>query len=142
MPPKQATLGYVRSKQQTLGCLLLAHHELHFCTATNAYLLFRKFFGRPTGSSPKPQQSKLAFKKPHTTKAVNDEHEEVDEVLQTEDREEADAVKNNIADEDVDMDCKSEVNDSAMSTSHASPVMNGKEKVDPTVANGKGEMCI
>lgn len=119
-----------------------SHHELYFCTATNAYLLFRKFFGRPTGSSPKPQQSKLAFKKPHNTKAVKDEHEEVDGVLHTEDPEEADAVKNNIADEDVDMDSKSEVNDSAMGTNHASPVMNGAEKVDPTVANGKGKLCI
>ncbi|KAI0804069.1 hypothetical protein GGR55DRAFT_659666 [Xylaria sp. FL0064] len=40
MPPKQATLGYVRPSQTTLG----------------------KFFGQPNGSKPKPtQQSKLSF---------------------------------------------------------------------------------
>lgn len=118
------------------------HHELHFCTATDAYPIFRKFFGRPTGSSPKPQQSKLAFQKSHTTNAVKEEHEEADGFLQAKDREEADAVKNGIADEDVDMDNNSEVNESAMDTKHASPVMNGTEKVDSMLANGKSELCI
>ncbi|KAI7706944.1 DNA ligase, partial [Hortaea werneckii] len=39
MPPKQATLGYVKSGQQTIG----------------------KFFGNPNGASAAPQQSKLKF---------------------------------------------------------------------------------
>ncbi|KAK6443255.1 ATP-dependent DNA ligase Cdc17 [Oleoguttula sp. CCFEE 5521] len=39
MPPKQATLGYVRPSQQTIG----------------------KFFGNPNGAAPAAQQSKLKF---------------------------------------------------------------------------------
>lgn len=101
-----------------------------------------KFFGRPTGSSPKPQQSKLAFQKPHTTKAAKDEHEEVDRVVKAEDPVEPDAVKNYIADEDVDMDKESDIHTSAMGTKQADPVMNGMDKVDSALANGKGELSM
>ncbi|KAF6234534.1 hypothetical protein HO173_007159 [Letharia columbiana] len=96
-----------------------------------------KFFARPAGSSPKPQQSKLAFQKPHTTKAVKDEHEEVDGVVKAEDREEADAVKNDVSDEDINMDSKSEVHQSAMDTKQEDPDMNGMEKVNSALANAK-----
>ena len=99
----------------------------------------RKFFGRPTGSSPKPQQSKLAFQKPHTTKAIKDEHEDVDGERNIEDGEEADSVKNDVVDEDVDMDGESEVQKSAIDTKRASPVVNGMAKEDATLANGKCE---
>lgn len=102
----------------------------------------RKFFGRPTGSSPKPQQSKLAFQKPHTTKAVKEEHEEVDGVVKAEDCEEADAVKNDLADEDVNMDSKSEAHKSVIGTKQADSVMNGMDEVDSALANGKGELSI
>lgn len=53
-PPKQATLGYVRSSQSTLGCV--SH-------SVAAWLLIHrsKFFGGTTGVSAKPQQAKLAF---------------------------------------------------------------------------------
>lgn len=100
---------------------------------------FRKFFGHPTGSSPRPQQSKLAFQKPHTTKAVEDEHEEVDGVVKAEDREEANAVKN---DEDIDMNSKLEVHRSSVDTKHTDPVLNGRRKSDFTLANGKGGLLI
>lgn len=102
----------------------------------------RKFFARPAGSSPKPQQSKLAFQKPHTTKAVKDEHEEVDGVVKAEDREEADAVKNDASDEDINMDSRSEVHQSAMDTKQEDPDMNGMEKVNSALANGKGESSM
>ncbi|KAI0526576.1 hypothetical protein F5B22DRAFT_633028 [Xylaria bambusicola] len=51
MPPKQATLGYVRPSQTTIG----------------------KFFGQPNGSKPAPtQQSKLSFATKPTKKAKED----------------------------------------------------------------------
>ena len=100
----------------------------------------RKFFGRPIGSSPKPQQSKLAFQTPQTTKAVKKEHEDVDGVTKTEDGEEADGVKNGIADEDIDMESNSEVSRSATDTKRADSALNGSGKQDPVLANGKGEM--
>ncbi|KAI7707924.1 DNA ligase, partial [Hortaea werneckii] len=55
MPPKQATLGYVKSGQQTIG----------------------KFFGNPNGASAAPQQSKLKFssKAESKSKAEKTEHE-------------------------------------------------------------------
>ncbi|KAH8673934.1 DNA ligase I [Xylariales sp. PMI_506] len=53
MAPKQATLGYVKSSQTTLG----------------------KFFGKPNGSKPAPQQSKLSFST-NPAKKVKDEAEE------------------------------------------------------------------
>ena len=99
----------------------------------------RKFFGRPTGSSPKPQQSKLAFQKPHTTKAIKDEHEEIDGERNIEDGEEADGVKNDVVDEDVDMDGESEVQKSAIVIKRARPVLNGMNKRDAALANGKGK---
>ena len=111
------------------------------------YCRLRKFFGRPTGSSPQPQQSKLAFQKPRTTKAANNEHEEVDGVVKAEDRKEADAVKNDVADEDatdedIDMDNKSEAVQSAMDTKKADPVMNGTGKLNSALANGNGEFFM
>ena len=99
----------------------------------------RKFFGRPPGSSPKSQQSKLAFQKPHTTKAVKDEHEELDEESNLEDGEKANGVKNEVVNEDIDMDGESEVQKSAIHTKRARPDMNGANKGDAALANGKGK---
>ena len=103
---------------------------------------FRKFFGRPTGSSPKPQQSKLAFQKSHTTNSVKDGHEDLDGVMKTESREAADCVKSEIADEDVDMDSNSEVHKPAMDIKLVDLVADGMDKVDSALPNGKGEMSI
>jgi DNA ligase-1 len=62
MPPKQATLGYVKDSQTTLRCVnLLAHGQQ--CEALTDGSLFSKFFKNPNGITPKeaPKQSKLAF---------------------------------------------------------------------------------
>ena len=124
MPPKQATLGYVKSGQQTLGCMLpvnrqSAHSLMRICPV-------RKFFGRPTGSSPKPQQSKLAFQRPHTTKAAQGKSEE------------ADTLNKDVAgDEDLKMDSDSEVHKSAMDTKQADPATNGVDKVNHSNDEGK-----
>ena len=100
----------------------------------------RKFFGRPTGSSPKPQQSKLAFQRPHTTKAADVKNEEVDEVRKAEEREEANTVNKDVAGvEDFKMDSDSELHKSIMDTRQANPVTNGVDKVNPSPANGEGE---
>lgn len=99
----------------------------------------RKFFGRPTASSPKPQQSKLAFQKPQSTKALKDEHEEVNGKRNIETGEEADGAKNVIVDEDVDMDGESEVQKSAIDIKRASPAVNGMKNGNATLANGKGK---
>ena len=103
---------------------------------------FRKFFGRPTGSSPKPQQSKLAFQKPHTTKVVKDKQDEIDGVVKIEDSEETDAVNNDVGDEDVNMESGSKMHRPAMDTKQADPVVNGNDKVDSARANGKGELSL
>ena len=100
----------------------------------------RKFFGRPTGSSPKPQQSKLAFQRPHTTKAAEEKSEEVDGVRKAEQRGEADIMNKDMAsDHDLNMDSDSEVQKVAMDTEQADPVTNGVDKVNPSSANGEGE---
>ena len=102
----------------------------------------RKFFGRSTGSSPKPQQSKLAFQKPHTTKSVKDESEVVNKTVKTEDREEADAVKNETDNEDVNMDSDSEVHKPIMDSKRADPVVKGIDDLDSARANNKGKLSI
>lgn len=102
----------------------------------------RKFFGRPTGSSPKPQQSRLAFQKPHNTNTINDEHEDVDGVVKAEDREDADAANNDIADEDVNMDNKPEMDESSTGSKQSVPFMNGMEKANSALANGKRELYL
>ena len=100
----------------------------------------RKFFGRPTGSSPKPQQSKLAFQRPHTTKAIEEKSEEVDGVRKAGACEVADTVNKDIfSDQDLNMDSDSEVQKVAMDTKQADPVTNGVDKVNPSPANGEGE---
>jgi DNA ligase-1 len=64
MAPKQATLGYVKSSQTTLGCGdTVRHHRVMLPILTS---LCRKFFGNANGALPK-QQSKLSFStKPKT----------------------------------------------------------------------------
>ena len=100
----------------------------------------RKFFGRPTGSSPKPQQSKLAFQRPHTTKAAERKSEEVDGDRKAEACEEADTVNEDMAgDQDLNMDSDSEVHKSATDTKQANPFTNGVDKVTSSPANGEGE---
>ncbi|KAI0128386.1 DNA ligase [Xylariales sp. AK1849] len=61
MAPKQATLGYVKSSQTTLG----------------------KFFGKPNGAKPAPQQTKLSF----GTKTAKKPKDEVDDAAASSDHE-------------------------------------------------------
>ena len=60
--------------------------------------------------------------------------------MKAEDREEADAVNSDVADEDISMDSKSEMHKSIMNTKQADLVMNGIEKVDSALVSGKGEL--
>lgn len=60
--------------------------------------------------------------------------------MKSEDREEADAMNSDVADEEITMDSNSEMHKSGMDTKQADPVMNGIEKVDSVLANGKGEL--
>ena len=92
------------------------------------------------GPSPKPQQSKLAFQRPHTTTAAEEKSEEVDGVRKVEACEETDTVTKDMAgDQDLNMDSDSEVHKSAMDTKQANPVTNGVDKVSPSSANGEGK---
>lgn len=70
MPPKQATLGYVKCPQQTLGCgsSELAQRGASTSYHADASLIYRKFFGRPNGAGNKPQQSTLAFSRQRVEK--------------------------------------------------------------------------
>ena len=62
--------------------------------------------------------------------------------METEVREEADAVKSEIDDEDVNMDSDSEMHKSAVDTKQADPVKNGIDNLDSALANGKGDLSI
>lgn len=70
MPPKQATLGYVKCPQQTLGCgsSELAQRGAGTSYRADASLIYRKFFGLPNGAGTKPQQSTLAFSRQRAEK--------------------------------------------------------------------------
>lgn len=67
MPPKQATLGYVRSSQQTLGCTFRGYSVTR--NLADIALFDSKFFGIPQGAKSKPQQSTLAFNSTQSSKA-------------------------------------------------------------------------
>lgn len=58
--------------------------------------------------------------------------------MNAEDCAEADAAKNDVSDEDVNMDSKSEVDESATDTKRADPVLNGTEKVKSAPADSNG----
>ena len=75
MPPKQATLGYVKSSQQTLGCMLPQNLTYEYTINQTAS---RKFFGQPqNGSRPKPQQAKLAFNPLKASKSTDTAEDEL-----------------------------------------------------------------
>lgn len=64
MAPKQATLGYVKPAQQTLGCAYSEYLVLYLFGAPinlTSCIDARKFFGNGSAMKPKPQQSTLAF---------------------------------------------------------------------------------
>ena len=107
MPPKQATLGYVKSKQQTLGCMIPALRLLSYDLA-NVHLLNRKFFGQSNGVGAKPQQSTLAFQKPKI--AVKDEEEEANGTHDLEGSEGSEDVKSDVVDGDAKMDIREDSN--------------------------------
>ena len=78
MPPKQATLGYVKSSQQTLGCM---HPENPTSSRCLTIYLSSKFFGQQqNGPKPKPQQSTLAFNPPKASKSADAKNDKVDGV--------------------------------------------------------------
>ena len=62
--------------------------------------------------------------------------------VKAEDREEADAVKSEVDDEDVSMDSDSEVHKSTMDSKQADPVVNGIDNLDSALANGKGDSSM
>lgn len=76
MPPKQATLGYVKSSQQTLGCMLQTTPVVR--NIANRTLFDSKFFGNPQGAKSKPQQSTLAFNPAQSFKAEKSKDPKVD----------------------------------------------------------------
>lgn len=91
MPPKnQSTLGYVKPYQTTLGCVfhpldqvqypsLLSHTCFNLPSFRHIFKLTRcesKFFGKPDGSKPAPQQSKLSFGTKSKDKKLKDDHTE------------------------------------------------------------------
>ncbi|KAF4540551.1 DNA ligase ATP-dependent [Lasiodiplodia theobromae] len=86
MAPKQATLGYVKPKQMTLG----------------------KFFGKPSGDGPPPQQTKLSFStkaNAASTKSKTEEKKKDDTVKKENDVEEhKDSRGAPVKDEDVEME--------------------------------------
>ena len=99
-----------------------------------------RFFGQPPGSSPKPQQAKLAFQKPHTTKATKTEQAEVNGAVKREDGVEADAMEDETADEDVKMDSDLEMHNSARNTKTADSATNGLGGAGSTLGEGEGSM--
>lgn len=61
MAPKQVTLGYVESGQQTLGCIAPLRLVQHLPSIADAIEMGSKFFDNPNAQKPQPQQTKLAF---------------------------------------------------------------------------------
>ena len=56
MPPKQATLGYVKDSQTTLGWVRLPKRKRLLLIH-----VLSKFFGKPNGTNAPAKQSKLSF---------------------------------------------------------------------------------
>jgi DNA ligase-1 len=68
MPPKQATLGYVKDSQTTLGFVCLYFTIIPGWKAYwHSSFLYSKFFGNPNAPKAPAKQSKLAF----STKSTN-----------------------------------------------------------------------
>jgi DNA ligase 1 len=65
MPPKQATLGYVKDSQTNITCVPLRTCQVN--QFTNADSWYRKFFGNPNGPKPPAKQSKLSFSSKSTS---------------------------------------------------------------------------
>ena len=98
MAPKQATLGYVKSSQQTLGCGF--HNRVP--TKVDLVLTLRsKFFGNPNGNKAAPQQSKLKFSSKPEEAPKEDVEEEASPGASASPA--ANGVNGHDADEDVDM---------------------------------------
>jgi len=77
MPPKQATLGYVKDSQTNITCVF-PHTSLYFATSANSASWNSKFFGAPNGPKPPAKQSKLSFHSKSTSNGASKENEDVD----------------------------------------------------------------
>ena len=139
MAPKQATLGYVKSGQRTLGCIVLRYSTQ--TTFPNWFGVGSKFFGNPNGVAPEPQQSKLAFKNP------KDLQEEVmaESNLNAVSKTEADTMYGIVKNEDLDghFEMKNRTNISNCRPSASSSKTTSEEAVNsideyqkPSVPNG------
>lgn len=103
MAPKQATLGYVRPSQTTLGCVVFtlgaaSTFTQSFPTLSELFvfvligispLLCSKFFTKPSDSKPAPQQTKLSFaaKSADKPKKLEPKKQEDDEDVKEEEQE-------------------------------------------------------
>jgi len=93
MPPKQATLGYVRDSQTTLGLVMTLFVFWPKLT------LYRNFFGKPNGTKPPPKQSTLSFS---TKSSSKNETASPSSAKENEDNQQKDG------DSDIDMEPKLE----------------------------------
>jgi len=66
MPPKQATLGYVKDSQTNITCVF-RRISRYFAVFANTASWNSKFFGAPNGPKPPAKQSKLAFSSKSTS---------------------------------------------------------------------------
>lgn len=93
------------------------------------YPCIRKFFGNPNGSTPKPQQSTLAFQKPKVKAAPSDHDGEVATITETEDKQ-SEVVKKEGVDGDVTMTDKSNVEGSHVNSEEEPPSQEIKEDLE------------
>jgi len=66
MPPKQATLGYVKDSQTNITCVSPRISRSDMTFSNTAYLA-SKFFGNPNAPKPPAKQSKLSFSSKSTS---------------------------------------------------------------------------
>ena len=130
MAPKQATLGYVKSSQTTLGCGEHLRIPLQV-SCSNADGDCSKFFGKPNGNASK-QQSKLSFStKPKSEKKdaeLKDEPKSSPEDVKAEPQSTAEKVDTKPdAKGEHDTEVKEEVNGDAMEVD-SSPSEAGKKR--------------
>jgi DNA ligase-1 len=82
MPPKQATLGYVKDSQTNITCVF-PHTSCYLALFANIISCNSKFFGTPNAPKPPAKQSKLSFSSKNTSNGApnsgaSKENEDVD----------------------------------------------------------------
>lgn len=106
------------------------------CPVTKQSTMSSKFFGRPNGSVPKPQQSTLAFQQPTSSKAAKTEGDEKSGQSKLETDKEPDddkTLKAEDADNDVDMDGEAEA------VEHKAKVQNPEGKSEDSMSDVPNE---